>query len=104
MAQSKLYPVVMAGGSGSRLWPLSRVLYPKQFFLCLRRSHNSMLQTTICRLNGVECESPVVICMRYRFIVAEQLRQLTNSPRTLFATRQGVTLHLPLHWRRWRQS
>ncbi|SPW58025.1 mannose-1-phosphate guanylyltransferase [Escherichia coli] len=35
MAQSKLYPVVMAGGSGSRLWPLSRVLYPKQF-LCLK--------------------------------------------------------------------
>lgn len=55
MAQSKLYPVVMAGGSGSRLWPLSRVLYPKQF-LCLK-GDLTMLQTTICRLNGVECES-----------------------------------------------
>ncbi len=53
MAQSKLYPVVMAGGSGSRLWPLSRVLYPKQF-LCLK-GDLTMLQTTICRLNGVEC-------------------------------------------------
>ncbi len=48
MAQSKLYPVVMAGGSGSRLWPLSRVLYPKQF-LCLK-GDLTMLQTTICRL------------------------------------------------------
>lgn len=43
MAQSKLYPVVMAGGSGSRLWPLSRVLYPKQF-LCLK-GDLTMLQT-----------------------------------------------------------
>lgn len=64
MAQSKLYPVVMAGGSGSRLWPLSRVLYPKQF-LCLK-GDLTMLQTTICRLNGVECESPVVICSMVR--------------------------------------
>ena len=91
MAQSKLYPVVMAGGSGSRLWPLSRVLYPKQF-LCLK-GDLTMLQTTICRLNGVECESPVVICN-------EQHR----SPRTLFSNRRGVTPHLPLRWRRWRQN
>ncbi|MGK3370427.1 mannose-1-phosphate guanylyltransferase ManC, partial [Citrobacter youngae] len=75
MSQSKLFPVVMAGGSGSRLWPLSRVLYPKQF-LCLK-GDLTMLQTTICRLKGVECESPVVICNeQHRFIVAEQLRQL----------------------------
>lgn len=103
MAQSKLYPVVMAGGSGSRLWPLSRVLYPKQF-LCLK-GDLTMLQTTICRLNGVECESPVVICNeQHRFIVAEQLRQLNNLPRTLFSNLQGVTLHRPLRWRRWRQN
>ncbi len=77
MSQSKLYPVVMAGGSGSRLWPLSRVLYPKQF-LCLK-GDLTMLQTTICRLKGVECESPVVICNeQHRFIVAEQLRQLNK--------------------------
>ena len=88
MAQSKLYPVVMAGGSGSRLWPLSRVLYPKQF-LCLK-GDLTMLQTTICRLNGVECESPVVIC--------------NEQHRTLFSNLQGVTLHRPLRWRRWRQN
>lgn len=77
MRQTKLYPVVMAGGSGSRLWPLSRVLYPKQF-LCLK-GDLTMLQTTICRLNSVECESPVVICNeQHRFIVAEQLRQLNK--------------------------
>ena len=77
MSQTQLYPVVMAGGSGSRLWPLSRVLYPKQF-LCLK-GDLTMLQTTVCRLNGVECESPVVICNeQHRFIVAEQLRQLNK--------------------------
>ncbi|WP_141219285.1 sugar phosphate nucleotidyltransferase, partial [Escherichia coli] len=45
-----LFPVVMAGGSGSRLWPLSRVLYPKQF-LCLE-GELTMLQATIHRLQG----------------------------------------------------
>ncbi|VTP71128.1 Mannose-1-phosphate guanylyltransferase 1 [Leclercia adecarboxylata] len=55
MSKNTLYPVVMAGGSGSRLWPLSRVLYPKQF-LCLK-GELTMLQTTVNRLNGVMCES-----------------------------------------------
>ncbi|WP_338463719.1 mannose-1-phosphate guanyltransferase [Franconibacter daqui] len=77
MSQSTLYPVIMAGGSGSRLWPLSRVLYPKQF-LCLK-GELTMLQATIARLNGVQCESPVVICNeQHRFIVAEQLRELNK--------------------------
>lgn len=72
-----IVPVIMAGGSGSRLWPLSRVLYPKQF-LCLK-GELTMLQTTINRLNGMQCESPVVICNeQHRFIVAEQLRQLNK--------------------------
>ncbi|STQ60627.1 mannose-1-phosphate guanylyltransferase [Pseudescherichia vulneris] len=77
MNKTTLFPVVMAGGTGSRLWPLSRVLYPKQF-LCLK-GELTMLQATINRLNGVECESPVVICNEeHRFIVAEQLRQLNK--------------------------
>lgn len=72
-----LFPVIMAGGSGSRLWPLSRVLYPKQF-LCLD-GELTMLQATIHRLQGIECESPVVICNeQHRFIVAEQLRQMNK--------------------------
>ncbi|ABP61311.1 MULTISPECIES: mannose-1-phosphate guanyltransferase [Enterobacteriaceae] len=72
-----LFPVIMAGGSGSRLWPLSRVLYPKQF-LCLE-GNLTMLQATINRLHGIECESPVVICNeQHRFIVAEQLREMNK--------------------------
>ena len=48
-----LLPVIMAGGTGSRLWPLSRVLYPKQF-LCLG-GNGTMLQATVNRLQGLDC-------------------------------------------------
>ncbi|EAA9472112.1 mannose-1-phosphate guanyltransferase [Salmonella enterica subsp. enterica serovar Cerro] len=74
-------PVIMAGGTGSRLWPLSRELYPKQF-LCLQ-NNLSMLQSTISRLDGIKHASPIVICNeKHRFIVADQLlqmNQLTNN-------------------------
>lgn len=71
-----LHPVIMAGGSGSRLWPLSRQLNPKQF-LCLTDSQNSMLQSTMLRLEGLDHELPLIICNEeHRFLVAEQLRQL----------------------------
>lgn len=69
-----LLPVVMAGGSGSRLWPLSRSLYPKQFISLT--SEKSMLQETIVRLSSLEHQSPLIICNEeHRFIVAEQLRK-----------------------------
>ncbi|NQD79935.1 mannose-1-phosphate guanylyltransferase/mannose-6-phosphate isomerase [Pseudomonas sp. CrR14] len=70
-----LVPVIMAGGSGSRLWPLSRQLSPKQF-LPLVDSEMSMLQSTLGRLQGLEHEAPIVICNeQHRFLAAEQLRQ-----------------------------
>ncbi|TBU85559.1 mannose-1-phosphate guanylyltransferase/mannose-6-phosphate isomerase [Phytopseudomonas dryadis] len=67
-------PVIMAGGSGSRLWPLSRQLSPKQF-LPLLDTEVSMLQATIQRLEGLEHAAPIVICNeQHRFLAAEQLR------------------------------
>ncbi len=70
-----LLPVIMAGGTGSRLWPMSRELHPKQF-LRMHSSH-SMLQETLKRLDGVGVSDPVVICNEdHRFMVAEQLRQI----------------------------
>nr|WP_256834875.1 mannose-1-phosphate guanylyltransferase/mannose-6-phosphate isomerase [Pseudomonas oleovorans] len=70
-----LLPIIMAGGSGSRLWPLSRQLNPKQF-LSLVDTNISILQTTIQRLQGLDVASPKVICNeQHRFLVAEQLRQ-----------------------------
>jgi mannose-1-phosphate guanylyltransferase len=68
-------PVIMAGGSGSRLWPLSRSLYPKQFLSL--NGHKTMLQQTLNRLTGLSVNSPIVICNEeHRFIVAEQLRTI----------------------------
>ncbi|EGT3583937.1 NTP transferase domain-containing protein, partial [Klebsiella oxytoca] len=70
-----LLPVIMAGGTGSRLWPMSRELYPKQFLRLY--GQNSMLQETISRLSGLDTHEPMVICNEeHRFLVAEQLRQL----------------------------
>ncbi|HAS8180508.1 mannose-1-phosphate guanylyltransferase/mannose-6-phosphate isomerase [Vibrio vulnificus] len=69
-----LLPVIIAGGSGSRLWPLSRSLYPKQFISLA--SDKTMLQDTVLRLDGLAHQAPVLICnQEHRFIVAEQLRQ-----------------------------
>jgi mannose-1-phosphate guanylyltransferase len=67
-------PVVLAGGTGSRLWPKSRAALPKQF---LRLTCElTMLQDTIKRLNGTQIDAPIVICNdAHRFLVAEQLRQ-----------------------------
>ncbi|EOX8476728.1 mannose-1-phosphate guanyltransferase [Salmonella enterica subsp. arizonae] len=77
MAAETLIPVIMAGGTGSRLWPLSRELYPKQF-LCLQ-NNLSMLQSTISRLDGIKHASPIVICNeKHRFIVADQLLQMNQ--------------------------
>lgn len=71
-----LYPVIMAGGNGSRLWPLSRQLNPKQF-LPLADAEFSMLQATIRRLEGLETALPRLICNeQHRFLAAEQLRTL----------------------------
>lgn len=69
-------PVIMAGGSGSRLWPLSRQLNPKQF-LPLVDAEQSLLQATIKRLEGLDHQLPILICNeQHRFQAAEQLRQL----------------------------
>lgn len=71
-----LFPVIMAGGSGSRLWPLSRQLSPKQF-LPLADGELSMLQATLQRLQGLDIARPLLICNEeHRFLAAEQLRQL----------------------------
>ncbi|NCB37739.1 MAG: mannose-1-phosphate guanylyltransferase/mannose-6-phosphate isomerase [Erysipelotrichia bacterium] len=79
----KITPVVLSGGSGTRLWPLSRELYPKQFLPLA--SSNTMIQETLLRLTGLdEMANPVVICNEdHRFLVAEQLRQIKASPEAI---------------------
>jgi mannose-1-phosphate guanylyltransferase/mannose-6-phosphate isomerase len=68
-----LIPVVLSGGAGARLWPLSRELYPKQLLPLV--SAQTMLQETVQRLSGLGVAAPIVVCNEaHRFLVAEQLR------------------------------
>jgi mannose-1-phosphate guanylyltransferase len=68
-------PVILAGGSGTRLWPLSRQLNPKQFLKLL--GDRTMFQQTLQRLEGLSCTSPIVVCSEeHRFLAAEQLREI----------------------------
>ncbi|BBO72731.1 mannose-1-phosphate guanylyltransferase [Desulfosarcina widdelii] len=78
-----ILPVILAGGSGTRLWPLSRALYPKQLIRLVDR--HTMLQNTILRLDGLaDVGRPMVICNdEYRFMVAEQLRQIEIEPHAI---------------------
>ena len=71
-----IYPVILAGGSGTRLWPMSRSLYPKQL-INLYNAH-TMLQNTLLRLDGLnDLGSPVIICNEnHRFMTAEQIRRI----------------------------
>ncbi len=70
-----MIPIILSGGSGTRLWPLSRKMYPKQFISLLH--DETMLQKTLKRLDGLEHDAPIVVCnSEHRFIVAEQARQI----------------------------
>ncbi|WP_460138678.1 mannose-1-phosphate guanylyltransferase/mannose-6-phosphate isomerase [Pseudomonas sp. H2_D07] len=71
-----MIPVILSGGTGSRLWPLSRQLNPKQF-LSLVDTDISLLQATIQRLKGLDVRTPRLVCNEeHRFLAAEQLRKL----------------------------
>lgn len=76
-----LQPVVLSGGSGTRLWPLSREKYPKQLLQLV--GQDSLLQATLRRLDGVQAVTlaePMVVCNEeYRFVIAEQLRLLDHN-------------------------
>lgn len=75
-----LYPVLLSGGSGTRLWPLSRSLYPKQLLPLV--GEQTMLQATIDRLpNDAETAAATIICNNdHRFIIAEQIRGMGQEP------------------------
>ena len=74
-----LIPVVLSGGSGTRLWPLSREHHPKQFLPLV--GQESMLQDTVRRLAGLDPSKPIIVCHEtHRFIVAEQMRQIGAEP------------------------
>ncbi|MBR72547.1 MAG: mannose-1-phosphate guanylyltransferase/mannose-6-phosphate isomerase [Rhodospirillaceae bacterium] len=71
--RSVIHPVILGGGIGKRLWPLSRELYPKQFHRF--NNNNTLFQQTAQRLSGSKFSKPIVVCnFEHRFLVADQLR------------------------------
>ena len=77
-----LTPVILSGGSGTRLWPLSRELYPKQLLPLV--TDRTMLQETVVRLDGLELAPPIVVCNEaHRFMVAEQLRVIDRPAQAI---------------------
>ncbi len=78
MKISTIIPVILCGGSGSRLWPLSRESYPKQFLSLKKEDKYSLLQNTIKRISTLKnLKTPILVCNEeHRFIVAEQMREL----------------------------
>jgi len=76
---SQILPVILSGGSGTRLWPLSREAYPKQFLQLA--SEHSMLQSTWLRVADVATQAPIVVANEaHRFVAAEQLQQVGTTP------------------------
>ncbi len=89
MAQSTIYPVILSGGAGTRLWPLSRTLYPKQ--LLPLTADDSLLQETVARVSDpARFAPPVLICNEdHRFIIAEQLRDAGSETTALMLEPMG---------------
>ena len=88
----RLFPVIMSGGSGSRLWPLSREEFPKQ--LQPLTSERSLLQETGMRLGNLgdrlQVQPPIIVCNdAHRFVVAEQLRAVGVEPKAIIIEPQG---------------
>ena len=81
----KIIPIILAGGTGSRLWPLSRESFPKQFLQLTDEDNYTLLQKTYKRIEGIEnlCE-PIIICNEdHRFIVGDQMRKININPNAI---------------------
>ena len=82
---SQLYPVILSGGSGTRLWPLSRSMYPKQFIRFFNGQGSSFLGSTLSRLGpSLGFEAPTLLCNNdHRFLVKEELDKAGITPRAI---------------------
>lgn len=88
MTDKVITPVLLCGGSGTRLWPLSRKSYPKQFARLL--SDKTMLQETALRVEGADFADPIVVTSEpFRFIVVEQLQEIGLSPQAVLLEPEG---------------
>ena len=82
MTLNSIIPVILCGGSGTRLWPLSRKSFPKQYLKIKSSSKNSLLQNTYQRVSDIkDIGNPILICNEeHRFIAAEQMREIGIKP------------------------
>ncbi len=85
MVNNPVIPIILCGGSGTRLWPLSRKSFPKQFLSLNPLKNNSLLQDTYERVKDLKnIKEPILICNEeHRFIVAEQMRELSIKPSSI---------------------
>ena len=83
--KNKIIPILICGGSGTRLWPMSRKSFPKQFLKCNPNSNKSFLQDTVLRLKNINgIQNPILICnQEHRFIAAEQMREIEIKPHSI---------------------
>ncbi len=83
--KNKILPVILCGGQGTRLWPLSRKSFPKQFLSINSKNKKSLLQNTQQRLEGIkDLMEPILICnSKHRFLVAEQMREINIKPKSI---------------------
>ena len=104
-------PVILCGGSGTRLWPLSRTGFPKQF-LCLTGSE-SLFQQAAQRLDGlgntdIQVTAPLIVTGEdHRFLASEQLREIGIELGSALLEPVGATQHQPsrlLRWLQWRMA
>ena len=81
----ELLPIILCGGTGTRLWPLSRKSFPKQYLSFTNNKNSSFLQITTQRVKKLKnSENPIIVCNEeHRFITAEQLRQIKVEPRSI---------------------
>ena len=90
MAQ-KIIPIILCGGKGTRLWPLSRESYPKQFLAITSNSNKTLLQQTQERISDLDnIDNPIIICNEeHRFLVAEQMRNIGVTPKAIILENIG---------------
>jgi mannose-1-phosphate guanylyltransferase / mannose-6-phosphate isomerase len=91
LPMTALVPVILCGGTGTRLWPLSRATYPKQYWALAGDGQDTLLQQTHQRLEGIAgLQPPLLICNEdHRFIVAEQMRQIGVEPAAILLEPMG---------------
>ena len=89
--EQTIIPIILCGGKGTRLWPLSRQSYPKQFLALYGDNDKSLLQQTqerISFLSGIT--EPIIICNEeHRFLVAQQMRDINVKPKAIILENEG---------------